>query len=203
VQYPISVAQAALAAEQVTSIRLSLSLGIPNVRIPDLLDALDDSRDALINVANARIGYIVHRSRFALDLEQMQLDETGFWPEIYDQDYQPRPRLTYPNGAGMTYGGVPEFLRVSDSIRRMNCQALPGWSLQHPPNVDGNPLPNTEPTAVPDTDSSVRPAHFQPVSRTPAEPPDSVSATTSAIHDVKLQPAKPATPNGWHATGSK
>jgi hypothetical protein len=26
---------------------------------------------------------------------------------------------------------------------------------------------------------------------------------TSAIHDVQLQPAKPATPNGWHATGSK
>jgi hypothetical protein len=130
VQYPISVAQAALAAEQVTSIRLSLSLGIANVRIPDLLDVLDNSHDALINVANARIGYIVQRSRFALELEQMQLDGSGFWPEIYDKDYQSRPRLTYPNGAGMTYGGVPEFLRVSDSIRRMNCQAGPCSTLR-------------------------------------------------------------------------
>lgn len=175
VQYPISVAQAALAAEQVTSIRLSLSLGIPNVRIPDLLDALDDSRNALISVANARIGYIVQRSRFALDLEQMQLDESGFWPEIYDENYQPQPRLEYPVDAGMTYGDLPDFLCISDSIRRMHNHSLPGWFPPPTPPSEGT-LESEAIDPAPTAEARVHRAHFEPIRRTSASQDETETA---------------------------
>jgi hypothetical protein len=124
IQYPISVTQAALAAEQVTSVRLQLALGVPGVRGTDLLDALQSSRQALIAVANARIGYIVDRAVFVLDLELMRLDGAGFWPAVSDLWYQPSPDLIYPEGAGPTYGDIPSFVAVSDDIRRL---------LDHPP----------------------------------------------------------------------
>lgn len=206
VQYPISVAQAALAAEQVTSIRLSLSLGIPNVRIPDLLDALDDSRNALISVANSRIGYIVQRSRFALDLEQMQLDDVGFWPEIYNKDYQPRPQLDYPAGAGMTYGEFPEFLRVSDSIRRMHGHSLPGRTFLPAPMIDETPAPSGEPVSIPTgaaTESgAVQPAHFRPNDPVISKRVLQGTEAASTVDAAKTSPAKPANPKGWHATKS-
>ena len=74
VQYPISVTQAALAAEQVISTRLQLALGIEGVRYTDLLLALQSSRESLRSVAFARIGYLVQRAQFVLDLELMQFN---------------------------------------------------------------------------------------------------------------------------------
>jgi hypothetical protein len=126
IQYPISVTRAALAAEQVISVRLQLALGIQGVRSTDLLDALQSSREALIAVANARIGYIIDRAGFVFDLELMQLDRAGLWPEINDSDYQPEPNFAYPEGAGPTYGDIPASLRVSNEIRKMVDYPLPG-----------------------------------------------------------------------------
>lgn len=125
-QYPISVTRAALAAEQVTSIRLQLALGVQGVRGTDLLDALQDSREALIDVANFRIRYIVADAQFAVDLESMELDEFGFWPHINDPDFQHVRNLIYPESAGPTYGDIPPFLKVSKQLKRLVDSPLPG-----------------------------------------------------------------------------
>ncbi len=126
VQYPISVTQAALADEQVISIRLQLALGVQGVRGTDLLDALQGSREALTSVANSRIGYLVDRTRFVLDLELIQLDETGFWPPVDDPDYRPRPNPVYPSGAGPTYGRLPSRVKPSRLLQRIYGHPLPG-----------------------------------------------------------------------------
>ena len=125
-QYPISVTRAALAAEQVTSIRLQLALGVPGVRGTDLLDALQDLREALIAVANSRMSYIVADAGLAVDLEAMELDELGFWPHINDPEFQPERNLIYPRSAGATYGDIPPFLKVSKMLRRLGQGSLPG-----------------------------------------------------------------------------
>jgi len=128
VQYPISVAQAALAEEQVLSTRLQLILGLPGVRAPDLLDAYNASRVALGAMVDLRIGYIVERAQFALEMEAMMLDDTGFWPDMDNPQYQPRPDFVYPWNAGSAYGDFPAFLRVSRELRGMLNYAPPGAS---------------------------------------------------------------------------
>jgi hypothetical protein len=125
-QYPIAVAQAALAQEQVLSTRLQLILGSPDVRAIDLVLAYNDSREALVAMFNRRIGYLLERARFALELEVMMLDDTGFWPDINDPQYQPAPNFQYPWNAGAAYGDFPSFLRVSHELRRMLHYPPPG-----------------------------------------------------------------------------
>jgi hypothetical protein len=135
VQYPINVAQAALAENQVLSTRLQLILGLPGVRAPDLLLAYNDSREALSAMVVRRIGYMVDRARFALELEAMMLDDTGYWPEINDPKYQPAPNSVYPWNAGSAYGDFPSFLKVSHDFRRMLNYPPPGANpaaLQQP-----------------------------------------------------------------------
>jgi hypothetical protein len=126
VQYPISVAQAALSEEQVLSTRLQLILGLPEVRAPDLLLAYNESREALGAMVDRRIGYIIVRAQLALDLEVMMLDDEGFWPEVNNPEYQPKPDFTYPWNAGSAYGEIPPYLRVSREMRRMLHYAPPG-----------------------------------------------------------------------------
>jgi len=126
IQYPISVTRASLAAEQVISVRLQLALGVQGIRSTDLLDALQSSREALIAVANARIGYIIDRAEFVFNLETMQLDQAGLWPEIDDPDFQPKPNFAFPEGAGPTYGDIPANLRISRKIRTTVDYPLPG-----------------------------------------------------------------------------
>ena len=144
VQYPISVTQAALAAEQVISTQLQLELGVPEVRETDLLDALQRSRLALREVANSRISYLVRRAEFVLDLELMQLDERAFWPQINDPNYQPEPNGAYPWNAGSAYGTFPSYLKVSHEYRRMLNQPPPGASasdMQNDPEGDADAEP--------------------------------------------------------------
>jgi len=125
-QYPISVTQAALAAEQVLSVRLQLALGSEGVRGTDLLDAQEASRRALIAVADARIRYIVERARLVFDLELMEIDDSGVWAPISDPTYQPQPNLVYPESAGPAYGDLPSFAWVSKAIRRLLEHPVPG-----------------------------------------------------------------------------
>ncbi|MDG2383837.1 MAG: hypothetical protein P8N76_19345 [Pirellulaceae bacterium] len=126
VQYPISVTRAALAAEQVISVQLQLSLGIEGVRGTDLLLALQTSRESLQSVANDRLKYLVDRAQFVLNLELMQLDSNGFWPEINDPNYQPEPRTIYPRNAGPTYGGITPWVKPSKLIYQIYRHPLPG-----------------------------------------------------------------------------
>lgn len=131
VQYPISVTRAALAAEQVISIQLQLTLGTPDVRGRDLLDALQASREALTSVANSRIGFLVDRARFVLDLELMQVDEDGFWPQINDPTYQPQPNFLYPPNAGPTYGTLSPCVKPSKLMYHIYGHRLPGQTIEH------------------------------------------------------------------------
>jgi hypothetical protein len=126
VQYPINVAQAALAEEQVLSTRLQLILSLPGVRANDLLFAYNDSRGALSAMVERRIFYIVERARFALELEVMMLDDVGYWPEVNDPRYQPEPNRVYPWNAGCAYGDFPSFLKVSHDFRSMLNYPPPG-----------------------------------------------------------------------------
>lgn len=127
VQYNISVASAALASERVFTTRLELALALGNVRVEDFLNAQDAFRVALTGVADLRIGYILERAQFALDLEKMMLDDSGFWPEIYNERYQPRPNPIYPANAGPVYGEITPRVKVSQPIRRMLHYSPPGW----------------------------------------------------------------------------
>lgn len=126
VQYPIAVTQAVIAEELVLSTRLQLLLGMPAVRAPDLLFAYNDSREALQDIVGRRIGYIIERARFALELEAMLLDDAGFWPEVNDPQYQPQPNFVFPWNAGSAYGDFPSFLKVSPEYRRMLDYPPPG-----------------------------------------------------------------------------
>ncbi len=148
IQYPISVAKAALAEEQVLSTRLQLILGLPGVRAFDLVVAYNDSREALSAMVVGRIGYIVERARFALELEAMMLDDEGFWPQMNDPRYQPQPNGEFPWNAGSAYGDFPSFLKVSHDFRRMLDYPPPGAdpAAVSPPHHEGSSAP--EPEAV-------------------------------------------------------
>jgi hypothetical protein len=129
VQYPISVTQAALAAEQAVSVQLQLELGSERVRETDLLDALQASREALSSVANSRIGYLVERARFILDMELMQLDPSGYWPSINDPLYQPIANTVYPANAGPTYGRLSAWVKPSKLMYHLYHHPLPGQQI--------------------------------------------------------------------------
>jgi outer membrane protein TolC len=126
VQYEISVTSAALASERVYSTRLEFALGQGRVSARDFLEAQSAYRTAVTQVANGRIGYIIDRAEFALDLELMLLNDQGFWPQIYEEQYQLAPNFEYSPSAGPTYGEIPEFLKVSDDIKRMLHYRRPG-----------------------------------------------------------------------------
>ena len=112
------------------STQLQLSLGTVGVRETDLLDALQASRQALTNVANSRIGYLVDRCQFVLDLELLQLDDDGYWPPINDLNHQFEADLIYPVGAGPTYGYLPPWLKLSEETRDQLRYPAPGAGIR-------------------------------------------------------------------------
>ncbi len=163
IQYPIAVTQAGLAAEQVISVQLQLTLGFERVRGTDLLDALQSSRRALISVANARIGYLVDRAQFALDLELMEIDSAGMWTAIDDPSYRPEPNVAYPENAGPAYGDIPKYVFVSREIRSM---------------LRDHPVPGETRAANQDEDRSA--AESRAVATdVPAETPDGADAAVA------------------------
>ena len=131
-QYPISVTQAALAAEQVISINLQLDLGVSGVRGTDLLLALQELRQGLIAVANQRVGYLVERARFVRNLELMYINDTGFWNDINRPEVQPESHLVYPENAGPAYGTIPSFLFISSEVRNSVKSPLPAVQTTQP-----------------------------------------------------------------------
>ncbi len=129
VSYPINIAQAALAKEQVDSTRKQLQLGSADVRPLDVLDALRSEREALLQVASTRIDYIIDRAQFALSLEGLLLDDLGYWPDLNRPDYQPQANMVYPWNAGSAYGEFPSFLKVSHELKRMLNYPPPSGSI--------------------------------------------------------------------------
>jgi outer membrane protein TolC len=118
-QYRIAVASAALAFERVVSTRLQLQLGVQNVAARDFLEAQQAYTASLSNVAGVQIRYILNRIQLFLDLEQLEVDEQGFWNELYDETFQPTPRDALPSYARPAYGELPPRVWYSRAMRRM------------------------------------------------------------------------------------
>jgi hypothetical protein len=129
-QYLIDVASAALAYERVVSVLLELRLGIGNVQARDFLEAQNAYAASLSGVAARHIGYVVDRTQLFLDLELLTVDESGFWNELYEEEYQPTPFYQLPLYGEPVYGRLVPGLWYSHSIRRME-QVPPGVSAVH------------------------------------------------------------------------
>ncbi len=129
VQYDISVISAALASERVYSTQLELALGLGSITARDFLEAQQAYRASLSSVANGRLSYIVNRAQLALDLELMLLDDTGMWPELNNDEYQPVFAPQFPYEADPTYGDLPTRVWPSKRIKRMLNYPLPGYQV--------------------------------------------------------------------------
>jgi outer membrane protein TolC len=118
-QYDLGVASAALAFERVASTRLQLRLGVAGVKARDFLEAQTAYVSALSTVASRHIEYILGRTQLFLDLELMQVDGFGFWPELYDEQFQPTPVYQPPTGQYLPYGDLAPDVHYSRRMRRM------------------------------------------------------------------------------------
>lgn len=120
-QYLIAVASAALASDRRLSTRKQLDEGLGNITARDFLEAQTAYTASLNGVASAHIDYILDRIDLFLDLELLQVDDSGFWPDLYDEQKQPEARLAPPSGSGPAYGSLVPGLHYSHCIRRMDC----------------------------------------------------------------------------------
>jgi hypothetical protein len=134
-QYVIDVASAALANERVGSVRLELRLGIGNVAIRDFLEAQNAYIASLSSVAGRHIGFILDRTQLFVDLELLNVGEDGFWPELYDEEYQPEPYFQLALYGQPVYGQLVPGLWYSHYLRRM-VNVPPGTSAVHDSNQD-------------------------------------------------------------------
>ena len=128
-QYRIAVDSAALASERVNSTRLQLDLGRGTAR--DFLEAQQAYTASLSAVASEHIGYLVDRLALFLDLEQLEVDELGFWDSLYDETAKPRPRTEMPVYGMSAYGDLPN-VRYSRRVRRMLDVPAGHPSISHP-----------------------------------------------------------------------
>ena len=115
-QYEIAVASAALAAERVNSTRLRFDQGNGTAR--DFLEAQQAYTESLNAVAREHIGYLVDRMQLFLDLEQLQVDELGYWQDLYVDSAQPQVRLEMPQHGASIYGDLP-CVKYSACMKRM------------------------------------------------------------------------------------
>ena len=141
-QYAINVASAALAFERVVSTGLELRLGIGQVAARDFLEAQTAYTRALSSVASDHIDYIRGRIDLFLNTELLTVDASGFWPELYDEEYQPTAQYQLPNYAAPAYGQLPPVC-YSKEIKRMRC--IPnGTSAIHRPRPESSDPPQAE-----------------------------------------------------------
>jgi outer membrane protein TolC len=164
-QYQIAVASAALAYDRVVSTRLQLKLGMEEVSARDFLEAQQAYTASLNAVASEHIEYILDRLQLFLDLEELVVDDSGFWPELYRDDYQPTANYHLPSYALPAYGCLPPNVRYSHKVKRMY-HVPTGQSMIFRPDADGledvapppellpspepleEPMPPTEPDGV-------------------------------------------------------
>jgi outer membrane protein TolC len=119
-QYDIAVASAALSYERVISTRLQLQLNIEDVAARDFLEAEQDYTSALSAVAAQHIGYLNDRIQLFLGLEQLEVDETCFWPELYREDHAPVVNQHLEYHSSSPYGDLPDVW-YSDEMLQMLC----------------------------------------------------------------------------------
>ncbi len=184
-QYNIAVASAALAKERVVSTRLQLRLGIENVAARDVLESQQAYTASLSSVARQHIRYVLDRIQLFVDLELLEVDDQGFWPELYNEDYAPLANWQFPVTAGYAYGSLPSCVWYSECMRRMDCVPFgqaeigtcPTYPAQNQPDAQSDPssqspldaAPTTDPTS--DSSNDVPPSQgFQLQSDGPPQP---------------------------------
>ena len=118
-QYQIAVASAALAYDRVVSTRLELRLAVRDVQARDFLEAQQAYTASLIEVARQHIRYIRDRIQLFLNLELLDVDDDGFWPELYNEQHQPTVDCQWPRYARPPYGELPRRVRHSPEVKRM------------------------------------------------------------------------------------
>ncbi len=150
-RYTIDVAAAALAYERVVTTELQLRLSVDNVKSRDFLEAQNRYTASLSSVASDHIGYIVNRMQLFLDLELLEVDDSGFWTELYDEHYQPEGYYQLPPEAMPAYGTLPHGLMFSKMMRRM-LDVPVGVATVHGPSEELESIP-AEPNAIDEPDS--------------------------------------------------
>jgi len=148
-QYRIDVASAALAYERRISTRLQLRLGVQNVRVIDVLDAQQAYTRSLSRLASSHIQYILDRIGLFLDLELLEVDDAGFWQQLYDDQHQPATNLHLPEYALPVYGQLPRGTWPSHQIKRM-LHVPPGQTVIYRPDDGGD---SAEEVAAPPPDA--------------------------------------------------
>ena len=128
-QYEISIASAALAYERVNSTRIQLAVGRGNITARDFLEAQQAYTQSLSGVAQQHIGYIVDRIEFFLDLEQLQVDQWNYWPELRNESYPFLPSTDFATINPYPYGRLSCGPRYSDCILRQ--EKVPAGDAQN------------------------------------------------------------------------
>jgi len=149
-QYQIAVASAALADDRVISTRLQLKLGVEGVTARDFLEAQQDYTASLSAVAGEHINYLLSRIQLFMDLELLEVDPNGFWPELYNEQLQPTPHYQLPCYARPAYGRLPSGVCYSHKIKRMlkvpnGCAGVHKDEADSPP--EGETTSEDEPVA--------------------------------------------------------
>jgi hypothetical protein len=140
-QYRIAVSSAALAFERVVSTRKQLEENYGNISARDVFEAQQDYTRALTAVAAVHISYLVDRIQLFMDLELLEVDERGFWPELYADDFEPQPNFHLPNYGAPVYGELPPGPWFSDKMKRM-LHVPPGETVIFRPDASpGVPSP--------------------------------------------------------------
>ena len=116
-QYLIAVASAALAFERVVSTSLEFRLGTGGVSARDFLEAQTAYTNALSNVANLHIDYLVDRTQLFFDLELLLVDDRGFWQDLRNEEVQPQPQFEIPACGQPVYGNLPD-VRYSETVKQ-------------------------------------------------------------------------------------
>lgn len=106
-----------MASERVRSTHLQWQRGIGNVNARDLLEAQRAYTASVSAIANQHIGYIVDRIDLFFDLELLDVNTFGFWPELYDENHQPTPHFAMPDMP--PYGLLPGKVLYSHKVKRM------------------------------------------------------------------------------------
>jgi len=153
-QYRIAVARAALAYDQLVSTRMQLRLSLNRIRATDVLLAQQDYTNSLIDLAGTHIDYILNRVQFFHDLELLEVNDSGFWPMLYDEHFQPEPNYELPFHARPVYGELPRRTWHSRKIRSMLCVPAGDVMIFEP---DGPQATPTEELPPPQPDQPMAP----------------------------------------------
>jgi len=133
------VASAALAYERVVSTRLQLQLGVQDVTARDFIESQQAYTASLSSVAGEHIGYLRDRIQLFLDLELLEVNANGFWPELYNERYEPKADYRWPPWACPPYGELPPNVWYSHKVKRM--LHVP---VGHPTIGQGQPEPSRD-----------------------------------------------------------